>query len=137
MVLEKMSMAKKYALGTFFQLLSFVAFLLSFGVIAGYYVSIVLFTFGEILTATVHGAFLSSKVPTEHRGRVYGISEFICAVMNGVVKYASGKLFDTMGLGYAWTFSIAVTVITFVVAIVVVIADKREEVVLYEEKKAS
>lgn len=127
MMLEKVSLSKKFALGTFFQALSFVAFLLSFGVIAGYYVSITLFTIGEILTATVHGAFLSGKVPMELRGRLYGISDFISAVMVGIVKYYSGQLFDTLGLKYAWAFSIAITLIAVIVAFFVVIADKREE----------
>ena len=63
----------------------------------------------------------------ELRGRLYGISDFISAVMVGIVKYYSGQLFDTLGLKYAWAFSIAITLIAVIVAFFVVIADKREE----------
>ena len=46
MAMEKVTMTKKYTLGIIFQALSFLAFLLSFGVIAGYYASITIFTVG-------------------------------------------------------------------------------------------
>nr|MCR4689766.1 MFS transporter [Lachnospiraceae bacterium] len=67
MIMEKVAMTKKYALGTFLQALSFAAFLLSFGVIAGYYASIALFTVGEILTTIVIGSYLSERVPANFR----------------------------------------------------------------------
>ena len=127
MLLEKISLAKKYMLGTVFQALSFVSFLLSFGVIAGYYVSIILFTIGEILMSTVVGAYLASKVPANLRGRLYGITDFVTAFITGIVKYYSGYLFDYYGLKQAWAFSIAMTMISVIAAVLVVRVDRDEE----------
>ena len=76
MAMEKVAMTKKYLLGIILQALSFGAFALSFGVIAGYYVSITLFTLGEILTTIVTGAFLADRVSANFRGRIYGITSF-------------------------------------------------------------
>ena len=133
MLLEKISLAKKYMIGTVFEALSFVSFLLSFGMIVGYYVSIILFTLGEILMATVVGSYLASKVPAKLRGRLYGITDFVSAFITGVVKYYSGYLFDNYGLKHAWSFSIAMVSVAVIAAILVVRVDRDEEFE-YEEK---
>ena len=132
MVLEKVSLTKKFALGVFMQTLSFFSFLLSFGIIAGYYFSISLFTLGEILVTVVVGTFLSQRVPASYRGRIYGITSFSSAFLSGIIKWGSGKLFDNMGLSYAWTFSIFVTAIAMVAAVIIIFTDRKEFSELYQ-----
>ena len=83
MLMEKISLARKFSIGTFVQMLSFVSFLLSYGFIPGYYISIALFTIGEILVTTSVGAFLSERVPASYRGRIYGVTSFTSAFMSG------------------------------------------------------
>ena len=131
MLLEKMSLPKKYALGTLLQTISFGMFLLSFGVIAGYYVSITMFTLGEILTTVVIGAYLSERVPENYRGRIYGVTRFTSAFMSGVVQYVSGSLFDNIGTGPAWIFSIVMTMIAVAASFVLVKTDRKEFSDLY------
>ena len=131
MVMEKVAMTKKYALGTFLQALSFAAFLLSFGVIAGYYASIALFTVGEILTTIVIGAYLSERVPANFRGRIYGVTSFASAFMSGIVEWGSGRLFDDYGLHYAWAFSIGMTMVSVIAAVVRIYTDRKEFSDLY------
>ena len=131
MVMEKVAMTKKYALGTFLQALSFVAFLLSFGVIAGYYASIALFTVGEILTTIVIGAYLSERVPANFRGRIYGVTSFASAFMSGIVEWGSGRLFDDYGLHYAWAFSIGMTMVSVIAAVALIYTDRKEFSDLY------
>ena len=124
MFMEKVAMNKKYLLGIVLQILSFGVFLASFGIVMGYYLSITLFTLGEILTATVCGAYISGMVPKSHRGRIHGVMNFASAFMQGVVKWNSGWLFDNYGSSPAWGFSIAMTVISLVVASILVITDR-------------
>lgn len=131
MVMEKVAMTKKYALGTFLQALSFAAFLLSFGVIAGYYASIALFTVGEILTTIVIGAYLSERVPASFRGRIYGVTSFASAFMSGIVEWGSGRLFDDYGLHYAWAFSIGMTMVSVIAAVALIYTDRKEFSDLY------
>ena len=131
MVMEKVAMTKKYALGTFLQTLSFAAFLLSFGVIAGYYASIALFTVGEILTTIVIGAYLSERVPANFRGRIYGVTSFASAFMSGIVEWGSGRLFDDYGLHYAWAFSIGMTMVSVIAAVALIYTDRKEFSNLY------
>ncbi|MBO4458438.1 MAG: MFS transporter [Butyrivibrio sp.] len=124
MAMEKIAMTKKYFFGVLLQILSFGLFLISFGAIEGYYVSITIFTLGEILTATVGGAYLSARVPESHVGRIYGIMNFSSSFLQGVVKWNSGWLFDSYGSSPAWLFSIAMTVIALIAAFILVIADR-------------
>lgn len=126
MTLEKVALTKKYALGLLFQSFSFVSFLLSFGVIAGYYVSITLFTLGEILTTIVVGAFLSERVPASFRGRIYGVTSFTGAVMAGIVEWGSGMLFDSMGSTYAWAFTIGMTAVAVTASVILIFVDRKE-----------
>ena len=132
MAMEKVAMTKKYLLGIILQALSFGAFALSFGVIAGYYVSITLFTLGEILTTIVTGAFLADRVSANFRGRIYGITSFSAAFMTGIVEWNSGWLFDHYGSEPAWIFSVAMTMIAVIASFVLVFADKKEYGQLYK-----
>lgn len=131
MILDKLSLTKKFALGVFLQAISFFAFLISFGVIAGYYISIAIFTLGEILVSIVTGAFLAGRVPASYRGRIYGITSFTSAFMSGVIKWFSGTLFDNWGLSYAWIFSIIVTGVAVVTAFLLIFTDRKEFGELY------
>lgn len=131
MVMEKVPMTKKYLLGIILQALSFGAFALSYGVIAGYYVSITLFTLGEILTTIVTGAFLADRVSTNYRGRIYGITSFSAAFMTGIVEWNSGWLFDYYGSVPAWIFSVAMTMIAVIASFVLIFTDKKEFADLY------
>lgn len=131
MVMEKVPMTKKYLLGIILQALSFGAFALSYGVIAGYYVSITLFTLGEILTTIVTGAFLADRVSTNYRGRIYGITSFSAAFMTGIVEWNSGWLFDYYGSEPAWIFSVAMTMIAVIASFVLIFTDKKEFADLY------
>ena len=131
MVMEKVPMTKKYLLGIILQALSFGAFALSYGVIAGYYVSITLFTLGEILTTIVTGAFLADRVSTNYRGRIYGITSFSAAFMTGIVEWNSGWLFDYYGSAPAWIFSVAMTMIAVIASFVLIFTDKKEFADLY------
>ncbi len=135
MAMEKVTMTKKYTLGIIFQALSFLVFLLSFGVIAGYYASITLFTVGEILTTIVIGAYLSERVPANFRGRIYGVTNFAAAFMSGVVEWGSGRLFDDYGLKYAWAFSIGMTMVAVIASCVLIYTDRKEFSNLYAEVK--
>ena len=132
MLLEKVSLTRKYALGTIFQTISFAAFLLSYGFIPGYYGSIALFTIGEILTTIVVGAYLSERVPPNHRGRIYGVTSFASAFMSGIVEWNSGWIFDAFGSAYAWGFSIAMTLIAVIASYLLVRTDKKEFASLYD-----
>ena len=131
MVMEKVPMTKKYLLGIILQALSFGAFALSYGVIAGYYVSITLFTLGEILTTIVTGAFLADRVSANYRGRIYGITSFSAAFMTGIVEWNSGWLFDYYGSAPAWIFSVAMTMIAVIASFVLIFTDKKEFADLY------
>ncbi len=126
MLFEKVSMTTKFATGILLQAISFLAFLLSFGFIPGYYFSIVLFTLGEIMTSIMIGAYLSLRVPEQYRGRIFGLNSFAASFMSGVVEWTSGYLFDHLGLSYAWGFSIGMTMVAVVASLILIREDRIE-----------
>ena len=136
MLMEKISLTRKFSIGTFVQMLSFVSFLVSFGFIPGYYISIALFTIGEILVTTSVGAFLSQRVPASYRGRIYGVTSFTSAFMSGIVEWNSGWIFDSLGSAYAWGFSIAMSTIASIAAFILIFVDRKEFPETIRQKEA-
>ena len=136
MLMEKISLARKFSTGTFVQMLSFVSFLLSYGFIPGYYISIALFTIGEILVTTSVGAFLSERVPASYRGRIYGVTSFTSAFMSGIVEWNSGWIFDSLGSAYAWGFTIAMSLVATITSFILIFVDRKEFPKAIRQKEA-
>ncbi len=136
MLMEKISLARKFSIGTFVQMLSFVSFLLSYGFIPGYYISIALFTIGEILVTTSVGAFLSERVPASYRGRIYGVTSFTSAFMSGIVEWNSGWIFDSLGSAYAWGFTIAMSLVATITSFILIFVDRKEFPKAIRQKEA-
>ena len=93
-------------MGEWLQFLAFIIFLLILGHIWGYYISIFVFTLGEVFTTIVLGPIFAEAVSEDFRGRIYGLSSFIAAVVTGFFQYYSGIVFDNEGSSRAWIFSI-------------------------------
>ena len=49
-----------------------------------------------------------------------------------MIKWCSGKLFDSCGLSYAWFFSIMITVVAVVSAFLLIFTDRKEFKELYQ-----
>ncbi len=116
-ITDKWMHQKKLIYGIFLQMLSFFLFLQFMGVIPCYYVVIVIFTLGEVLTAICYAVFLTEHTEEAYHGRIFGFSSFLCSIGGGFVMWFSGNYVDAEMDGLAWIFSIWVTTIALIFGI--------------------
>lgn len=70
--------------------------------IPAYYISMILFTFGEILAMLGGQPFFAAYTPASHRGRVSGLRDVLGQASDSIFMIISGYLYDTRGYMYAW-----------------------------------
>ncbi len=119
--------------GILLQTAGLVLFASMLGHIAWYYAAMLLFTWGEIFTTVSQGPYLSSRVPSSHRGRVNGVINVIMGVLMGVSELATGRLYDVLGSSAAWSFTYAMEALSIVLCIMLVFLDRRRYPALYSK----
>lgn len=114
----------------------YMIFLLLLGFIPGYYVAMLVFTWGEVFSTIAEGPYVSTRIPASHRGRINGFMSVIAAVLGGVVDFTVGQLYDRTGSVWTWVLILSVTVVSAVLAIFLIIFDKKAYPKLYKEKNS-
>jgi len=66
------------------------------------YVAIVIFTWGEIFSATSASPFITRRIPASHRGRIASIRQVVCSLSASLVQLGTGYVYDNMGSKAAW-----------------------------------
>lgn len=133
-VLAKWEDTKKSLLGMLFAFAGYFIFLMFVQRISAYYIAVILFTFGEILVTITASPFTTRRIPASHRGRINGFMTVMQSVMNSVVIYSCGKLYDFGGSTVAWSFVLGVILMAMVCGFIVVILDKKYYPDLYYQK---
>ena len=123
---------RKTVVGVALQAAGFGVFALLLGHVPAYYLSMVLFTWGEIFATVAEGPYLSSRVPASHRGRVNGLIAVAMAVTTGAGELVTGRLFDTLGSGAAWAFTLGVDAAALVLCLYLARRDRRRYPGLYK-----
>lgn len=123
---------RKTVVGVALQAAGFGVFALLLGHVPAYYLSMVLFTWGEIFATVAEGPYLSSRVPASHRGRVNGLIAVAMAVTTGSGELVTGRLFDTLGSGAAWAFTLGVDAAALVLCLYLARRDRRRYPGLYK-----
>lgn len=100
----KMEYTKKTLLGIMLLLTGYVVFLTMLGKVPAYYIAIILFTFGEILTTIANGPYLAERIPASHRGRINGVMTVMQNLFQGGCLFLAGVLYDGISPGAAWIF---------------------------------
>lgn len=128
---SKITHTAKSLMGEVFVLVGYTVFLLGIGHIPFYYMAIVLFTFGEILTTIVNGPYISARVPANHRGRMNGLMNLFQNVCQGGCMFVSGIIYDRAGNVGAWAFVLMVLAVAILGGIVLIYWDKKKYSELY------
>ncbi len=127
----------KLLIGRFLIFGGYLIFLLLLGVIPGYYLAMLVFTWGEIFDTIADGPYVSTRVPASHRGRINGLMTVAYMAVTGVVDIAVGNLYDRAGSGWAWTVILAVTVLSAAATVLLCLLDKKFYPKLYLKKTDS
>ena len=130
----KMRDTGKMIAGRLLVFAGYVVFLLLLGHIPGYYLAMLVFTWGEIFTTLAEGPYVSTRVPASHRGRINGLMSVAYTVVTGGLDLAVGQLYDRAGSGWTWAFILAIALVSAAAAIVLKTLDRKAYPKLYLEE---
>lgn len=119
--------------GQCLQAAGFMVFALLLGRIPAYYVSMLLFTCGEIFITIAVGPFLANRIPASHRGRINGLDTVVCIAAQSASQTTSGRIFDRAGSGAAWGFTLGLCAISALLCVRLIFADRRRYPKLYQK----
>ena len=110
----------------------YMIFLLLIGFIPGYYLAMLVFTWGEIFDALSSGPYVSTRIPASHRGRINGLMSVVYTALTGSIDLAIGQLYDRAGSTWTWTLILGVTLLSAAAATLLRTLDKKAYPKLYK-----
>jgi len=110
----------------------YLAFLLLLGFIPGYYLAMLIFTWGEIFDVLSSGPYVSTRIPASHRGRINGLMSVAYAAVTGSINLLIGQLYDRAGSFWTWAVILGVTLLSAGAAIALKALDKKNYPKLYQ-----
>ena len=112
----------------------YLVFMLLLGFIPGYYLCMLIFTWGEIFSTVSEGPYVSTRIPASHRGRINGLMSVVYTIVTGSVDLAVGQLYDRAGSGWTWVLILSVILLSAASALLLKALDKRAYPKLYQAK---
>lgn len=96
------------------------------------YVSIIIFTFGEIINTIVSPTYITKRIPSSHRGRLLSTISVFNSLCTGVFQKICGIIYDTIGSLPAWGFTCITGLFAIALLFVISILDKKDYKKLYD-----
>lgn len=96
------------------------------------YVSIIIFTFGEIINTIVSPVYVSKRIPASHRGRLLSTISVFNSLCTGVFQKICGIIYDNVGSLNAWGFTCVTGLFAIGLLIIISILDKKDYKKLYD-----
>lgn len=96
--------------------ISALLFALGFGMISRisslhwFFISTIIWTFGEILSATNTSVYIANHSPKSHRGRINSLAPILVWSGFGIAPMLSGQLIENRGLGFIWPLTIYISI---------------------------
>ena len=128
----KMRDTGKMLTGRLLVFAGYMIFLLLIGFIPGYYLAMLVFTWGEIFDAPSSGPYVSTRIPASHRGRINGLLSVVYTALTGSIDLAIGQLYDRAGSTWTWTLILGVTLLSAAAATLLRTLDKKAYPKLYK-----
>ena len=110
----------------------YMVFILLSGFVPGYYLAMLIFTWGEIFDVLSSGPYVSTRIPASHRGRINGLMSVAYTAVTGAVDLGVGQLYDRAGSGWAWALILTVAVLSGAATAVLKTLDKKAYPKLYK-----
>ncbi len=134
-VFSKVRDTGKILVGRLLVLGGYLIFLLLLGFIPGYYIAMLVFTWGEIFTTISEGPYMTTRIPASHRGRFNGLMSVVCTVIIGAIDLSVGQLYDRQGPTWTWILILGITLLSAALAVVLIFRDRKAYPKLYPEKQ--
>ena len=127
----------KIITGRFLVFGGYTIFLLLLGFIPGYYLAMLVFTWGEIFSAVSEGPYVSTRIPASHRGRINGLMSVFYTAVSGGVNLTVGQIYDRTGSTWTWVLVLAVTLLSAAAAVLLKVRDRKAYPKLYQEQSGA
>ncbi|MBR0040604.1 MAG: MFS transporter [Oscillospiraceae bacterium] len=109
----------------------YMVFLLLLGFIPGYYLAMLIFTWGEIFDVLSSGPYVSTRIPASHRGRINGFMSVVYTFVTGGIDLVVGQLYDRAGSSATWALILTVTLFSAALTLLLKAFDKKRYPKLY------
>ena len=97
------------------------------------YLSIFIFTLGEILNTLASSPFLTRRIPASHRGRIMSIMGVAVSMGAALLRNLAGKVYDLKGSSAAWSAVFIMGAVEIVLLLFMRKADREDYRELYSE----
>lgn len=125
---------RKVALGSMTVTAGYLMYLITRSFVPGYYLVMIVFTWGEILQSISMDSYVTRRVPSSHTGRIVALESVTQSIFMGVFQVAVGWIYDLSGAVPTWAVVIGTGVITTVLLAVLAGMDRKTYPQLYVDK---
>ena len=132
-VLSKVRDADKMLYGMILLFASYGIFVTAGPVLAMYYISIVVFTLGEIVLTISRQPYLTRRIPESHRGRMTSVGRITGTVFKGAGLYAAGIIADNGSIKSVWIILIGIGIISLALMLVLLHEDRKQFSLFYKD----
>lgn len=112
----------------------YLVFLLLLGFIPAYYLAMLLFTWGEIVSTISQDPYMTRRIPASHRGRLNGFNSVLSFALQSGFQLGVGQLYDRGGSVPAWGAVLGVLALAAGLTLVLIRRDRTVYPKLYEEE---
>ena len=103
------------------------------GIVPLYYVSMILFTIGEVMTTLGSYPYLTRRIPASHRGRISSVSNIFLGAAMYYSQWIIGAVLETHTIMTAWQCVAAAGVLGLILYLVLIKADRKVYPLLYKK----
>lgn len=111
--LSKLSEINKMTITYLLIGISYILFNLFLGKIFMYYILMMIFTWGEVLSTLALDPYISRRTPNEYKGRMFSLSKIAVSLFASLGQLLSGFAYDSMGSNFVWIITIILCFIGF------------------------
>lgn len=91
-----------------------------------YFVSIVIFTLGEDINSLGNQPYLTKRIPSSHRARIFSLKRILAAILVAVSQKGMGILIDNYSMTFLWTLVSLVSILGILLVLILRYFDKKE-----------
>ena len=132
-VSEKLKDLNKIVVGVLLMTIGFGMYIFIQGIMSLYYVSIIIFTLGEIYNTLGSQPYLTRRIPVTHRGRISSVRNIFTSLSVAIVQNGVGFLIDHHSMIFMLIVITIVGCLTVGMVMILRIIDKKDYPRLYEK----
>lgn len=91
-----------------------------------YFISIIIFTLGEDINALGNQPYLTKRIPSSHRARIFSLKRIMGAIFVAIAQKGMGIMIDSYSITFVWTLVSIISLLGIVLVIILKYLDKKE-----------